>query len=123
MQRTRAAYLGMIGSLSETDIKSRLLAMDLGELRIDDQLRRAALPTFCAYRDAAQKSRFSLAFRSAAGVDKPHSHRSRDPGYRGLTCVEPDAFAAACGKVTRPMPRMSPSPALNGSRTTSCSSV
>jgi hypothetical protein len=33
----------MIGSLSDSDIKGRLLAMDLSELRVDDQLRQASL--------------------------------------------------------------------------------
>src|SRR5205807_2306339 len=61
MRRLRAWYLDMIAGLSATELRGRLLAMDLGALRIDDQLRRAALPLprplcqhpFCAYRDAA----------------------------------------------------------------------
>jgi hypothetical protein len=43
MRRTRALYLDMVASLSDTAIRGRLLAMDLGELRLDDQLRRATL--------------------------------------------------------------------------------
>jgi hypothetical protein len=43
MQRTRRAmYLNMIGGLTDSAIRGRLLAMDLTELRADDQLRRAA---------------------------------------------------------------------------------
>ena len=36
---TRAAYLNMIAGLSDTAIRGRLLAMDLSELQVDDQLR------------------------------------------------------------------------------------
>jgi hypothetical protein len=42
MKRLRANYLHMIGTLNATEIRARLLAMDLSELRLDDQLRRAA---------------------------------------------------------------------------------
>jgi hypothetical protein len=42
MRRTRAIYLDMVGGLTDTAIRGRLLTMDLGELRLDDQLRRAA---------------------------------------------------------------------------------
>jgi hypothetical protein len=48
MRRTRAYYVDMIASLSDTSIKARLLTMDLGELRVDDQLRRAALAMLSA---------------------------------------------------------------------------
>ena len=44
MKQRRAAYLDMIGSLSSSAIRTRLLAMDLDDLRLDDHLRRAALP-------------------------------------------------------------------------------
>jgi hypothetical protein len=43
MRRLRANYLNMIGSLTDTQIRARLLAMDLAELRVDNQLRQAAL--------------------------------------------------------------------------------
>jgi hypothetical protein len=43
MRRTRAYYLDMIGGLSDTRIKGRLLAMDLSGLKIDDGLRRAQI--------------------------------------------------------------------------------
>lgn len=45
MRRTRAYYLDMIGSLTETKTREHLLMMDLTELRVDEQLRRAALET------------------------------------------------------------------------------
>ena len=40
MRRMRAEYLNMVGSLSDTGVRERLLAMDLAELRADDQVRR-----------------------------------------------------------------------------------
>lgn len=43
MRRTRAYYLEMIASLSDTKIKARLLTMDLAELRVDNQVRQTAL--------------------------------------------------------------------------------
>jgi hypothetical protein len=48
MRRTRAIYLDMVGGLTDTAMRGRLLTMDLGELRVDDQLRRAALATLPA---------------------------------------------------------------------------
>ena len=39
MRWTRAAYLNMIAGLSDTAIRGRLLAIDLSELQVDDQLR------------------------------------------------------------------------------------
>lgn len=45
MRRLRANYLDMIAGLTDTGSKARLLAMDLTELRVDDQLRRASLTT------------------------------------------------------------------------------
>ena len=38
MRWTRAAYLNMIAGLSDTAVRGRLVAMDLGELQVDDQL-------------------------------------------------------------------------------------
>jgi hypothetical protein len=67
MRRLRASFLDMVGSLSDSPIKARLLAMDLGQLQVDYQLRRAALPrprclgcehAFCPVRAAAEP-RFS----------------------------------------------------------------
>ena len=51
----------MIASLSDTAIRGRLSTIDLTALRLDDQLRQAALPSprllcqqpFCGYRAAA----------------------------------------------------------------------
>lgn len=43
MRRTRAYYLDMIATLSDSQIKGRLLTMDLGALRLDDQLRQQTL--------------------------------------------------------------------------------
>jgi hypothetical protein len=43
MRRTRAYYLDMIATLSDTTIKGRLLTMDLAELRVDNQVRQTAL--------------------------------------------------------------------------------
>jgi hypothetical protein len=43
MRRLRALYLDMIGSLSDTEVRGRLMAMDLSALKLDDQLRRASL--------------------------------------------------------------------------------
>jgi hypothetical protein len=43
MKQQRAAYLDMIGSLSSSAIRGRLLAMDLSELHLEDHLRRLAL--------------------------------------------------------------------------------
>jgi hypothetical protein len=43
MRRTRAYYLDMIATLSDTTIKARLLTMDLPELRVDNQVRQTAL--------------------------------------------------------------------------------
>jgi hypothetical protein len=43
MRRTRAYYLDMIATLSDTKIKARLLTMDLADLRIDNQVRQTAL--------------------------------------------------------------------------------
>ena len=40
MRRLRISYLAMIASLSDTPMRARLLAMDLAELRADDQARR-----------------------------------------------------------------------------------
>jgi hypothetical protein len=40
MRRLRASYLAMVASLSDTPMRARLLAMDLAELRADDQARR-----------------------------------------------------------------------------------
>jgi hypothetical protein len=40
MRRVRASYLAMVASLSDTPMRARLLAMDLAELRADDQVRR-----------------------------------------------------------------------------------
>ena len=40
MRQLRASYLAMITSLSDTPMRARLLAMDLAELRADDQVRR-----------------------------------------------------------------------------------
>jgi hypothetical protein len=41
MRRLRAGYLNMIAGLTDSGIRGRLLAMDLAELRVDDQIRRA----------------------------------------------------------------------------------
>ena len=42
MRRTRSTYLNMVDALTPSPFRARLLAMDLDELRVDDQLRRAA---------------------------------------------------------------------------------
>jgi hypothetical protein len=54
MRVLRATFLDMIGSLADTEMRGRLMAMDLDELRVDDQLRRAALPTPRLVDDVAQ---------------------------------------------------------------------
>jgi hypothetical protein len=43
MRRTRAYYLDMIATLSDSTIKGRLLTMDLTEMRLDNQLRQRTL--------------------------------------------------------------------------------
>jgi hypothetical protein len=70
MRRTRSTYLNMVDALTPSSFRARLLAMDLDELRLDDQLRRAAAEPVAAepalpesalhhfpeptYRDAAE---------------------------------------------------------------------
>jgi hypothetical protein len=58
MKRVHSFYLEMVTSLSDSAIRGRLLTMDLSEMRLDDQLSRAALPTprplECQFLDVAE---------------------------------------------------------------------
>jgi hypothetical protein len=49
MRRLRGFYVDMIAGLSGTAIRGRLMTIDLAELRLDDELRRAALSTVVAF--------------------------------------------------------------------------
>jgi len=48
MPRLRGFYLEMVAGLSGTAIRGRLMTIDLASLRLDDELRRAALTTLSA---------------------------------------------------------------------------
>ena len=49
MRRLRGFYLEMVAGLSGTAIRGRLMTIDLASLRLDDELRRAALSTVVAF--------------------------------------------------------------------------
>ena len=55
IRRLRASYLAMITSLSDTPMRARLLAMDLAELRADDQVRRPQMSAPAPARSEAPR--------------------------------------------------------------------
>jgi hypothetical protein len=78
LRRLHVGYLNMIASLSESGIRSRLLALDLTALHIDDQLRRASLGHLQPKGTVAVELLGSMAPRAAAPPKRCH-HALRDP--------------------------------------------
>jgi hypothetical protein len=92
MRRLRANYLNMIGSLTDTQIRARLMTMDLGELRVDNQLRQAAalMETDLALALIARASSFRMGAGApplatdSGGFALPDLHRLCSESYCAL---------------------------------------
>jgi hypothetical protein len=92
MRRLRATYLNMVSSLADTGIRARLMTMDLGELRIDNQLRQTAalMETDLALSLIARASSFRMGAGApplatdSGGFALPDLHRLCSESYCAL---------------------------------------
>jgi hypothetical protein len=98
MRRLRGFYLEMVAGLSGTAIRGRLMTIDLASLRLDDELRRAALSTVVAFPPSPSAGRLDDELRRAAlstvVAFPPSPSAGLPPGDQGSASLTTSSAAA-----------------------------